>query len=656
MKIITSILFTVLSSFVIAQNDHYGDSLKKLLNKQLDDSVRVAVLLELAECLTDEKEWLPYNRKALMISKREIKRSTGKRKAYFYLTKGHAYANLGFYYDYHGQREQSIEYYFKALFLYDKAKADEEKASLYSNLGVLYTNQGDYREAEELLIKALNLKKKYDPLQVSKNYNNLGVLYEKQGHYRKCLFYYKKALMAARKLQDREDISIALSNLGTYYYNRDQYTTAIPILTEAIEECYAINDEVGAAWIQSNLGNCYLQLGDEQKAELLMLKAEKVADRYDNADLQVSVAEKLFHLYQTKKDYRKALAYHKKMTRLNDKLNNLTDQKDALRHKLQYDHGIEKARISMKAEQEEMRLNQQIWFISAILLISVVLGTISYRRFRVSQKQKGIIEEQKRVVELKNKEITDSINYAKYLQQTMLPPEEELFSGVGPAFLFYRPKDIVSGDFYWRHETESFIYLAVADCTGHGVPGAMVSVVCSNALDKVMELYEEPAPGELLDKVRELVVRQFSTTSGTLNDGMDISVVRIEKRGSLVWFAGANHTCLQIYEGNCLEYKGNRQPIGKLEHPEAYTNHTLEQHAGAWMYLFSDGIVDQFGGEKGKKLKLSVLKNFLTALTVEDATLRKEQLEAFFNHYRGNQEQTDDVCLIGFTRNTDLPG
>lgn len=648
MKVFVFILFTFVGFLSLAQKVSYEDSLKKLLKKRLDDSVRVTVLLDLAECLPEEKEWLPYNREALSLARKAIKTSSGKRRDYFYQAKGHAIANLGFYYDYHGQREQSIDYYFKALFLYDKAGSQEDKASVYSNLGVLYTNQGDYKEAEDLLIKALNLKKKFDPLSVSKNYNNLGVLYEKQDQFRKALFYYKKSLMAARKQQDHEDISIGLTNLGTYYYNRNEFKKAVPLFTEAINECMVIQDEVGAAWIQANLGNCYVQMGDEQAAETLMLKAESVADKYDNADLQISVVEKLYNLYLKKKDYEQALQYHQKLEQLNRKINNLTDQKDALRHKLQYDHGVEKARISMKAEQEEMRLNQQIWFILAILIISVLLGTLTYRRFRISQKQKAIIEEQKREVEHKNKEITDSINYAKYLQQSMLPSKEELFSGIGSAFLFYRPKDIVSGDFYWRHETTSFIYLAVADCTGHGVPGAMVSVVCSNALDKVMEVLEEPVPGELLDKVRELVVRQFSTSYGTINDGMDISIVRIEKEGSAVWFAGANHTCLQIAEDTCLEYKGNRQPIGKLEQPLPYTTFSLEQLPNSWIYMFSDGIVDQFGGEKGKKLKLSVLKNFLSSLSNDTAEKRAEKLAQFFNDYRGEMEQTDDVCLIGF--------
>lgn len=648
MKVLICILFTFMGLLAVAQKDPYSDSLKRLLNTRLDDSVRVMVLLNLAEYLTDEKEWLPYNRKALKIAQKQIKKSTGKRRNFFYEAKGHAYGNLGFYYDYHGQREQSIDYYFKALFLYDKAGAVQEKASVYSNLGVLYTNQGDYREAEDLLIKALNLKKKYDPFRVAKNYNNLGVLYDKQRLFSKALFYYKKSLMTARQQQDHEDISIALSNIGTYYDNNNDYETAIPLLEEAIRECSVINDEAGAAWIQSTLGNCYLKKGDLNKAETLMLQSLDVAYSYDNIELKVTVLERLYKLYLKKKDYQKALMYQLKLGRLNEKLNNLTDQKNALRQKLQYDHEMDTARINMKAEQEEMRLNQQIWFISAILLISVVLGTVSYRRFRVSQSQKAIIEEQKRMVEVKNKEITDSINYAKYLQQSMLPSEEELFSGVGPAFLFYRPKDIVSGDFYWRYETPSFIYLSVADCTGHGVPGAMVSVVCSNALDQVMETISEPTPGELLDRVRELVVRQFSTAAGTLNDGMDLSVVRIEKQGNTVWFAGANHTCLQISGTDCHEYKGNRQPVGKLENPQPYTTQTLQTLPDSWIYLFSDGIVDQFGGEKGKKLKLSVLKSFLSSLKEENAVSRKKQLEDFFNHYRGQQEQTDDICLIGF--------
>ena len=213
------------------------------------------------------------------------------------------------------------------------------------------------------------------------------------------------------------------------------------------------------------------------------------------------------------------------------------------------------------------------------------------------------------------------------------------------SFVLYKPKDIVAGDFYWLEAKEDRVLFAVADCTGHGVPGAMISVVCNNALNRSVREYNLSDPGEILDKAREIVIQEFEKSETEVRDGMDIAICSLIE--DKLEYAGAHNPLWIIRNGILLETKANKQPIGKFENLQPYNTHSLQLEKGDAIYIFSDGYSDQFGGTRGKKYKTTNFKNFL--LSIQENSMEKQLslLDAEFEKWRGSMEQIDDVCVIG---------
>ncbi len=274
-----------------------------------------------------------------------------------------------------------------------------------------------------------------------------------------------------------------------------------------------------------------------------------------------------------------------------------------------------------------------------------------------AEKQKEEAEHQKEIVEEKQKEIKDSITYAKRIQDAILPSDELIQHHLPNSFVMYRPKDIVAGDFYWLEPlSDDEVVFAAADCTGHGVPGAMVSVVCNNALNRTVREFGISEPGKLLDKTRDLVIEQFEQSANlsldsegqTIKDGMDIAVCKLNKKSQVLHYSGANNPLWIIRDNELIETKGDKQPVGKFEPSNKFTNHEIEMNSGDLVYIFSDGYADQFGGEKGKKFKSSSLKKLLISIHQLPLSEQLAALETNFDQWKGTFEQLDDVCVIGF--------
>lgn len=257
------------------------------------------------------------------------------------------------------------------------------------------------------------------------------------------------------------------------------------------------------------------------------------------------------------------------------------------------------------------------------------------------------LSEQKKIVEEKNKDILDSITYAKRLQQAILPSQEMWSAALKDSFNFYLPKDIVAGDFYWLEQRGNHVFVVAADCTGHGVPGAMVSVVCSNALNRAFKEFGIDDPGKLLDKVRELVVETFAKSADQVKDGMDISLARIDVVTHEIAWAGANNPLWYVAGGVVNEIKANKQPIGITDAPLPFTTHHIQLDKGDVIYLFTDGYADQFGGPKGKKFKYKQLQELMLSFASRPMREQHDILHSTITGWRGPLEQIDDVCVIG---------
>jgi serine phosphatase RsbU (regulator of sigma subunit) len=261
---------------------------------------------------------------------------------------------------------------------------------------------------------------------------------------------------------------------------------------------------------------------------------------------------------------------------------------------------------------------------------------------RTSDLEKALAE-----VNRQKSEITDSIHYARRIQAAILPSERIFKENLGESFILYKPKDIVAGDFYWTELSDNHVFFAVADCTGHGVPGAMVSVVCHGALNRAVKEFHLRRPAEILEKVRELVIATFEKSDEVVMDGMDIGLCSLHITKKELEYAGAYISLHLIRNGELIEVKADRQPIAKFTEHKPFTNHIVSLEKNDTLYLFSDGFADQFGGKTGKKLRIKVLKNILLGLAGKPADEQKKELEKQFEDWKGNLEQVDDVTLLG---------
>ncbi|MCH2235520.1 MAG: SpoIIE family protein phosphatase [Crocinitomicaceae bacterium] len=301
-------------------------------------------------------------------------------------------------------------------------------------------------------------------------------------------------------------------------------------------------------------------------------------------------------------------------------------------------------------------------FIFLCILIGIIWIVLKIRTRALLARQKELentVEE--RTAELKEKheqleeshqEIKDSIAYAKRIQSAILPPQKLVKEYLPKSFVLYKPKDVVAGDFYWMAHADDKILFAAADCTGHGVPGAMVSVICNGGLNRSVNEFNITDPGAILDKTRELVIKEFEKSEEEVKDGMDIALcalkINANKTASLE-YAGAHNALWIIRKGSeeIEEIKANKQPIGKFHDPKPFTTHKVTLEKGDSFYIFSDGYADQFGGERGKKFKSANFKRLL--LSVQDKSLEEQRsiIDERFEDWKSHYEQVDDVCVIG---------
>jgi serine phosphatase RsbU (regulator of sigma subunit) len=314
----------------------------------------------------------------------------------------------------------------------------------------------------------------------------------------------------------------------------------------------------------------------------------------------------------------------------------------------------EKEKQRLISESEKQVKNTILLFVSLILLLSVIGALFIYTRLRLIKRQKikidqqkQEVESQKHIVEEKNKEILDSINYAKRIQVAILPSMTAMQIALKDGFVLYKPKDVVAGDFYWMETINKKVYFAAADCTGHGVPGAMVSVICSNALSKALLEEKADSTGDLLDKTREIVIKRLAKSGEIVKDGMDISLCVIDFDNMVLQWSGANNSLWIIRKGEFIEYKHDKQSIGVQDNPKPFASHTIELQKNDTLYIFTDGYQDQFGGPKGKKFRASLLKEKLMDMQNLNMDNQKIILDTEFENWRGQIEQVDDVCVIG---------
>jgi serine phosphatase RsbU (regulator of sigma subunit) len=309
------------------------------------------------------------------------------------------------------------------------------------------------------------------------------------------------------------------------------------------------------------------------------------------------------------------------------------------------------------------------WWFYLIVITAVIGSLFAYIKLRerklqhekrvleekINERTAEVVEKNKELDEI-NKDITAIIRYAKRIQDAILPPDEYVRKHLPDTFILFKPKDIVSGDFYWMEEKKDTVIVAAVDCTGHGVPGAFMSIVGHNLLDRVVGEQNITQPARILDELNKSIsdtLRQTDLEDNTVRDGMDIALCSLNKKSGILEFAGAYNPLWLLRNNEIIEIKANKFPIGNSRSGEnnRFTNHEITLQKGDTIYIFSDGYSDQFGGPKGKKFKASALKQLLLGAEHLDMKSQKEILDTTIEDWRGSHEQVDDILVIGIRYN-----
>lgn len=384
-----------------------------------------------------------------------------------------------------------------------------------------------------------------------------------------------------------------------------------------------------------------------------------------------SSAGLLKSVYEKLGDYKNAYYYFTEEMTMRDSVRNEETYKLSQKHQARYEYEKQHAADSIQFVNEQIinkekierqnaeiiaKENEQLALYGGLFLV-VVFSGITYNRFSKTRKQKSVIEiqkreveEQKDVIEEKHREITDSINYAERIQRAMMASNQMLSENLSAYFIYFNPKEAVSGDFYWAAKLpDGNFCLAVADSTGHGVPGAIMSILNIASLDKaVTKGISNPA--EILNETRALIIESLRNdgSSDGGKDGMDCSLVSFDLKTNSLNFALANNPLWICRNNEMIEFAPDKMPVGRhTNQDKSFTRQSFVAERGDMIYLFTDGYADQFGGPKGKKFKYASLKSLLPAIAHLPPAIQQQKLHEAFNSWKADLEQVDDVCIIG---------
>ena len=529
-------------------------------------------------------------------------------KLHFFSGLANAYKIKGILYDGMSDFPKSINAYDKAIFYFRKSKDKLGIAKVEVNIGMLYRKLQRNEEAIQKFNQSLLVFKQYDIIQGEYLiYSNLAVSYNELQNHREALEQIQKAY-TIMKILGIEDPNI-YGNLGNSYQYLKRPDEAIYYYEKAI---MLEQNQRTAVWLH-NLGMTYEEKGDWRKAMTYYLKVlSSDPEIYQEMRTRLQISK----LYRKMGTFESALDQMDTFVKIRDSLITIETSQQLSELTKRYD--LEKKQLQIKSlrKQKSIQANRikseqrQKYIYAGFGGLFLLLGALLLRTLYLKSKsgkiileQKSEVELQKQMVDLKNKEILDSINYARRLQEAIFQDMAYWKDFFEESFIFFKPKDIVTGDFYWLEEHEAvlngeaatLIYFAVADCTGHGVPGAIVSVVCRNALNRSISEFGTLAPGELLNRTHELIMEAFKRGTDGLNDGMDISLCCLNKETLELKWAGANNPLWfkNPDDATITELKPNKQPIGSYNRTEQFVTHTVQLKKGSLIYLFTDGYPDQ---------------------------------------------------------------
>ena len=610
---------------------------------------------------------------------------------YEQLVKGYSYIgvchrNLGNYTD-------ALEYYRLGLKKAQELKVTDQEAYAYINLGNLYLYQEQYDEAEENLNNGLALGKQLnDSLILSYCYLNLGRTYLGRNQYPQAEENLELALEVRTRIHASQgDITVCKKYLGDIYFARGEIDRAMARYYDCISNEKYLSDIDLQSEIFRKLSQLYYQRQDYDSSEYYGEKSLKLATDIGSKFRIRNAHEILAKLHYVKNEFQDAADHYNQVILYNDSVfsEELTEKLFNIQYKAKtYEQEGKISSLEREKDllEENNRLQDRfiltlIIFLALGVLMLIVLFVMNKKTKRLNrqlhsqheeiksknielhnraveiaqkhdelEQQNEYIDQQRLMLAQQQKQITDSISYAKRIQDALFPDLAELKSFFKDYFILYSPRDVVSGDFYWLHSDEDKLIFVVADCTGHGVPGAFMSMLGICALHEITGIGAESNAANILERLRKMVktlLHQEEDKSTMTKDGMDITLVVIDRKERILEYAGANLPLLYIRNGEEFQLKPNRNPIGIYIKEKPFESQRLTLLDGDILYMFSDGYASQFGGEFNMKLKMGGFKDIILknhSLPLHD---QKNLLEQYFEEWKGGSQQIDDITVIG---------
>lgn len=598
-----------------------------------------------------------------------------------------AYYNFGNTYTYIGDYQQALEQFQKALNTFEKIGEKEGIAKSCNGIGMVYENlsqstlaikdnENNYNKALEYYYRSLEIFQSLKLLsEEGRSYQNIANVNSRLANnsfaakfgnewqdslinlsskailtsYEKSIDYYNKSLEIFKELNEEDQISIVSMNIGAAYSTIRDWGRANKYLNDALNLARKLNLPYEKAKALFALGESSLSQKFYPQSESYFLECLKLSKELKMKDDERYCYERLSKLYEDIGETQKALAYHKLSVKIKDEI--FTEKSQKAITEMQTKYETEKKDAAFKL-QESIIKRQKLQIIGAVIGVVLVLlvALLLLKMIKEKQKANRILEEKNELITLQKKEITDSIRYASRIQRAILPSDEILLQTLPQHFVVFLPRDIVSGDFFWLSQNGGKIVIVAADCTGHGVPGAFMSMLGVSFLYEIVNKEGIMQPASILNYLREHVKHTLSQTGkkDEAKDGMDISLCVFDPKEMKLEWAGAYNPLYLIRNSEIIEYKADKMPIAiHMNDHMPFTNHEIALQKGDTFYISSDGYADQFGGAEGRKFMSKKYKEML--LQINDKSMEEQKsiiLQAHLD-WKGHHEQVDDILVMG---------
>lgn len=550
--------------------------------------------------------------------------------------------------------KKAAVFYKEGIFLAEKSNNKKLQAQAYNGFANMFANQRQFKQAEEYFNKALVISRELnDSRKVSVILMNLAnIEYDKAYHsnnFTKANAAYSEAYKWSIMAKDTGQQITCLGNWGLSYSDEGKFDLCLEKLNKAISLATDAAHDADLVFLLYYKARAYSLMGQHQKAVEEYDKSLELAVRFKDADFEsenyLGKADANYELG----NYKIAFENFRTYKSLEDSITNKEISNELNSIKTKYETEKKQQEIELlKSKASQDKIVKGALTVGAVLLL--VLAFLMFNRYRLKAKTNKLLEEQNEIILEKNKDISDSINYAKKIQEAILPHHSEIEKVFPDSFILSMPKDVVSGDFYWFAQHEHLKLFVVADCTGHGVPGAFMSMIGNTLLNNIVIERKIVRPDLILNELRKEIIKALKQGEDSQNkDGMDLSIICLNSKSNVLETAGANNPVWVLKkDGALLEIKGDKQPIGySVNTTHDFSLNSMEIETGDIIYQFSDGYADQFGGEKGKKFKYNQLKELI--LTNKDESLKQQAsiLKLEFEKWKGNLMQIDDVLVTG---------